>query len=271
MQGLLTTPRIRRAVVRAIAPLFASILTSSIASAATITVTGTGDTIAVDGFVTLREAITSINNGANVNSDVVAVGTYGTNDQIVFSIPGAGVHTITPVSALPATVVPVGINGYSQFGSSPNTLPLGDNAVILIELDGSLTSNSNGLTITAGSSLVQGLTIGKFLTGIELAAGGGNTVAGNFVGTDTAGAGARGNDIGIRVESANNTVGGIPPAARNVVSGNNVGVGINNVGAIGNFVKGNFIGTDATGTAALPNFIGINIAGETTNTTVGGS
>ena len=32
------------------------------ASGATITVTGTGDTIAVDGVVTLREAITSANN-----------------------------------------------------------------------------------------------------------------------------------------------------------------------------------------------------------------
>ena len=38
---------------------------------ANITVTGTGDTIAVDGLVTLREAITSANNNANVNADVV--------------------------------------------------------------------------------------------------------------------------------------------------------------------------------------------------------
>ena len=85
--------------------------------AATLTVTGAGDTIAVDGVVTLREAITSANNNANVNADVVAVGTYGT-DTINFNISGAGVKTITPGSTLPAITDPLTINGYSQPGSS---------------------------------------------------------------------------------------------------------------------------------------------------------
>jgi len=43
------------------------------ARAATVTVTSTGDTVAVDGGVTLREALQSVNAGANVNADVVAV------------------------------------------------------------------------------------------------------------------------------------------------------------------------------------------------------
>ena len=47
---------------------------AQVSSAATITVTGTGDAVFVDGSVSLREAIASINGGANVNSDVVAVG-----------------------------------------------------------------------------------------------------------------------------------------------------------------------------------------------------
>src|SRR5687768_2392789 len=55
---------------------------------ATLTVTGTGDTIAVDGAVTLREAITSANNNASVNDDVVADGDYGP-DTIRFNIPAA--------------------------------------------------------------------------------------------------------------------------------------------------------------------------------------
>ena len=61
---------------------------------ATITVTSAGDAIAADSGVTLREAITSINNGADLNADVVASGAYGTNDTIEFNIPGAGVQTI---------------------------------------------------------------------------------------------------------------------------------------------------------------------------------
>src|SRR5262249_1614526 len=53
---------------------------------ATITVTSTGNALLVNSAVSLREAITSINNGANVNTDVVAVGAYGTNDTILFNV-----------------------------------------------------------------------------------------------------------------------------------------------------------------------------------------
>src|SRR5262245_12700986 len=105
-----------------------------VAESATITVTDTGDTIAVDGFVTLREAITSANNNADVNADVVAVGAYGT-DTINFNIAGTGVHAIAPFPALPTITDPVIIDGYTQPGSAENTLAAdGDDAVLLIEL-----------------------------------------------------------------------------------------------------------------------------------------
>src|SRR2546423_12837084 len=105
------------------------------ASAATITVTDIGDTISVDGKVTLREAITSANNNASINTDVSSQnpGAYGT-DAINFNIPGAGVHTISPTAALPVITGPLSINGYTQGGSHENTLPNGDNAVLQIQL-----------------------------------------------------------------------------------------------------------------------------------------
>jgi uncharacterized repeat protein (TIGR01451 family) len=92
---------------------------------ATITVTGTGDTIAVDGAVTLREAIQSIDQGSDVNSDVTAhrTGTYGTNDTIVFNIPGTGVHTINITSALPAITRTMLIDGTTQATNSGDTPP----------------------------------------------------------------------------------------------------------------------------------------------------
>src|SRR6266850_244564 len=81
------------------------------AHAATITVTGTGDTIAVDGLATLREALTSFNNQADVNADATTnrVGTYaslagGTPDVIHFNIAGAGVQTISNTSAEPTII-----------------------------------------------------------------------------------------------------------------------------------------------------------------------
>ena len=100
-----------------------------------IVVTGTGDSMMVDGLVTLREALTSINNGTDLNADVIATGTYGTNDTINFNIAGAGVRTIAPSSPLPTVVKPAAINGYSQPGSSANTLTNSDS---LTNTDGPL-------------------------------------------------------------------------------------------------------------------------------------
>jgi hypothetical protein len=165
---------------------------SSVAAAAVITVTGAGDTIAVDGLVTLREAITSINDGANVNAEVVAVGAYGTNDTINFNIPGAGVHTIQPTSALPAVTKPVTIDGYSQGAATPNSLAVGNNAVLLIEIDGSNAGSISAglLAIGGGNSTVKGLVINGALGGssygLEIE-GVGNTVTGNFIGSDPTG------------------------------------------------------------------------------------
>src|SRR5947207_15233320 len=80
-----------------------------------ITVTGTGDTVATDGIVTLREAITAAN--TNAASGDAAAGTPGL-DTIDFNIPGAGVQTITPGTDLPTITDPVTIEGYTQPGSS---------------------------------------------------------------------------------------------------------------------------------------------------------
>src|SRR5262245_17296692 len=77
---------------------------------AAILVTTTADNATVDGSVSLREAILSINQGANVNADVNAVGPYGTDDTIQFAIPGTGVQTINLNSALPALTAAVTIN-----------------------------------------------------------------------------------------------------------------------------------------------------------------
>src|SRR6267378_3823963 len=80
---------------------------------ATYTVTSTATTNALG---TLRRAINDANSTPGF-------------DTIMFNIPGAGLHTINLTSALPAIMYPVMIDGYSQAGSSVNTLAVGDNAV----------------------------------------------------------------------------------------------------------------------------------------------
>jgi hypothetical protein len=233
------------------------------ASAATVTVTGNGDTVTVDGQVTLREAIASINGGANFNADVVAVGAYGTSDTINFAI-GSGVQTIAPAGfQLPTLTVPVVINGTTQpgFAGTP-----------IIVLDGaSAGAFSRGLTINGGNSTVRGLVIHRFFYGIELNTGGGNTVAGNYIGLNAAGTAAMPNiDSGILVESGsnNNVIGGATALDRNVISGH-TGNGIQAQTSTGITILGNFIGTNVAGTAALGNGIGINA--NLPNATIGGT
>ncbi|HEC33286.1 MAG TPA: hypothetical protein ENI37_01045, partial [Chloroflexi bacterium] len=82
-----------------------------------------------------------------------------------------------------------------------------------------------------------------------------NTVIGNYVGTDLSGTAAMGNRDGIHVGGAShNTVGGVTPGTRNLISGNDhFGLYIAGQGAEENVVIGNFIGTDATGGTALGN------------------
>src|SRR6185295_10109420 len=87
---------------------------SGLASAKTITVTSTADIVAVDGVITLREAMTAAN--TNAASGDAPAGDPGV-DTIKFNIAGGGVKTITLLSALPpVTSDPIIIDGTSQPG-----------------------------------------------------------------------------------------------------------------------------------------------------------
>ncbi len=263
------------------------ILDDETINAATFLVSNTNDS----GPGSLRQAILD----ANARS--------GT-DFIKFNIPGSGVHTIRPLTPLPVITSPVTIDGYSQPGSSPNTLAVGDNAVLLIELDGTSSANTNipGIHISAGNSIVQGLIIGHlgFGAGILLDTNGGNLIAGNFIGTNASGTSAAGNIWGVRIASenttpllpsadlkgsSNNVIGGTTPAARNLISGNETGVFIDNAHSIyepfisldqpsnNNRILGNYIGLAANGTTALSNTTGIviNTVGNIVGTTAAGA
>jgi titin len=96
----------------------------------------------------------------------------------------------------------------------------------------------------------------------------GNTIAGNYIGTDASGtvALANGGNGIIMGETTDMMIGGGLPAARNVISANG-GDGIY-VGDTSTtiHIAGNYIGTDASGTAALGNANnGILIAGSALN------
>jgi CSLREA domain-containing protein len=85
----------------------------------------------------------------------------------------------------------------------------------------------------------------------------GNQVVGNLIGTNRGGDAALGNGIGVQVFGSRNSVGTGAAGAGNVVSGNEVGVSIEQ--GAGNRVLGNRIGTSADGSAAVPNRVGLGL------------
>ena len=203
-----------------------------------LTVTTNGDAVDdTDSVNSFREAILCSNSTVGL-------------DTIAFNIPGAGIHTISPATALPTITDPVFIDGYSQPGSALNTSLAGINAVLQIELSGiSAGAGADGLLIVAGDSTVRGLAINGFGgDGIRLTTKGRNTIIGNFLGTSASGAVSNGNNDGIQADgSCDNVIGRAAAADRNLISLNNDdGIDFRN-GANGNIVRGNLIGTDVTG------------------------
>jgi hypothetical protein len=204
----------------------------------------------------LRQAIEDVNADTGTGADTIN-----------FNIPGSGVQLIQPLSQLPTiTAHPVLIDGYTQPGASPDTNDptLGDNAVLLVELDGSQAGPSaSGLTLLASDSTIRGLVINRFSNNgivINGPTAARDVIAGNFIGTDPSGTLARSNGVdplttsGIWVQNAaNNTIGGPAAADRNLISGN-TGCGVTIlINSSGNLVAGNFIGTTAAGDSPLGN------------------
>jgi hypothetical protein len=177
-------------------------------------------------------------------------------NQIVFAIPGPGVHKID----LSKTLLEVGffitIDGYTQPGASPNTLSVGDNAVILIQLDGGgpFATRSGGLRLGTGcvlrglsitgfsgpSATRAAIDIGNFIDGDNY-----NSIEGNFIGLLPDGVTLSGNDYGIYFSGFGNenVIGGNTPAERNIISGNRTGL----YALFNSTIVGNYFGTDATG------------------------
>ena len=236
------TPRLASLVLATIGLIF---IFSDVAQASTFVVTNTNSS----GAGSLAQAILDAN--GNPGPDVIS-----------FNISGSGVHTISPTNQLPPLTDPVTIDGYTQPGASPNTLAVGSDAKLLIELSGALANSVYGLKLTGGNSTITGLIINRFNSrGIDIELKGGNVVAGNFIGTNASGTAAfprPNNGIGIYVTTPNNTIGGLMPGDRNVVSGNGNasggrGIYLDTSGATGNKVIGNYIGTTASGMLPIEN------------------
>ena len=189
----------------------------------------------------------------------------------------------------------LGAGGNRVYGSTIGTDRAGSTA-----LSNGLAALNNGIGVfvngAAGNfiggdgpgqgNLISGnATAGVYIFG-RFAAG--NTVAGNLIGTDSAGRRplfATGStpiqQVGVLINQApgldlqgaspgpGNTIGGPVSGARNVISGNQVGIQISGSDARGNVVFGNFVGPNASGGPGAGNTVGVYINGAPGNVVAG--
>jgi alpha-tubulin suppressor-like RCC1 family protein len=220
-----------------------------------IVVTTVDDVVnASDGVTSLREAINTANSTSGAQT-------------IEFNIPGTGVQTIAPATTLPnLTDDGTTIDATTQPGYAGTPLI----AIAPVSAAGGQTL---GLIINGSNCVVRGLALNANFANIRIRGvnASNNTVRDCYIGLNADGtaavpcfkgidlaAGAKNNHIGV--------AGGV-----NVISGNDIGVSIMDVGTTGNLVQANLIGTSPSGISSMPNQRGVWIQNGATGNVVGGN
>ncbi|MBX9581092.1 MAG: hypothetical protein K2X87_12355, partial [Gemmataceae bacterium] len=217
-----------------------------------------------------------------------AAGTTALVDYAVllnFTLGTAAVNTIGGTAPgagnlIGGTAAGIGMSDAAGFVVQGNTIGLNAagtaglaGAGAGVELIFDSTGNLIGGTAPGAGNVISG----NGGDGVRLTLGSaGNTVQGNLIGTDAAGAAAVPNGasgVVISDGATGNTVGGTAPGAGNVLSGNaHRGVWIIGAGTADNLVAGNVIGLNAAGTAAVGNgFSGVRVDGGAADNTIGGA
>ncbi len=181
------------------------------------------------------------------------------NGPVVSGI-GYGVDLENSVDNLvQANLIGTDATGESPFGNGTAGIELGSGAF----------SNTIGGTSSGAGNVISGnsgdgirIAMSTFLENPEP----GNVIQGNMIGVDRTGTKALGNAVfGIELSQSSpaNTIGGVSPAAGNVISGNGasgiaigtvqITIGVMSSSSPGNIIENNFIGTDITGKSAIGN------------------
>jgi photosystem II stability/assembly factor-like uncharacterized protein len=138
--------------------------------------------------------------------------------------------------------------------------PLGNgNGIEIFNLSGPASSHNVIGGIEPGA---RNVISGNSAEGIETG-GIGTIIEGNYIGTDVTGNAKVGNSFGVYFNGgAGSVLGGTTPAARNIISGNSVGIRTGISGSTPPVkIQGNYIGTNAAGTAKVGNDIGLVASG----------
>ena len=238
--------------------------------------------------------------GSGVHSIAPATGLPAITDPVILDATTQPGYAGTPLIELNGTAVPANglnlntgdsvIRGFTinRFGNGISVQGTNNRIEanwLGLNAAGTATSpNGNGVIVNSSGNTIGGVTAaarnvisGNTIAGVQIAAPAAraNVVTGNYIGTDPAGVVDLGNlQAGLIIVGEANVIGGLTPAERNIISGNNqTGVRLA-LGASANIIQGNFIGTDVSGTLPLANgegvSVGVNGASSASSNTIGG-
>ena len=159
------------------------------------------------------------------------------------------------------------VYGLIYYGNSPYNSCIG-NYIGVDKTGNNKLPNATGICVDGGAHhnpIVNNVLSGNLAYGIFIVTTGTyyNELKGNKIGTNATGTDSVPNQIGVILGGGTkyNTIGGISPADRNIISGNYFdGIEVADSSTMYNNIIGNYIGTDISGTLPIPNYIGIGLA-----------
>lgn len=171
--------------------------------------------------------------GCSLRAAVQEANALGGNPTITFNIPGAGVHTISSDSGIPAITTAMTIDATTQPGYSGTPL-------IEVQGTGLVT---NGFTVNAAATL-RGLSISRYDLSLIAVNAASTVIEDNYIGVAPSGTtGFSDNGNGILITTGNVTI------RNNVIASTGVDVFV--TGGSGSVIESNYIGLKADGNSAI--------------------
>jgi CSLREA domain-containing protein len=261
-----------------VAASFSNAAVAAEATPLTFTVNSTADSF----DSTNGDGVCAGPDGCTLRAALTEASLHAGPDMVAFGIPGPGIKTITIGSLLPSLnddTGPTTVDGYTQPGAVPNTDPLVSNAAIRIQIKGANTG-IDGFFVSSAANTVRGIALFGLRRSFMILGQGAhhNIIAGNFVGTDSAGTYVapiritNGNGVALGETASYNQIGGTAPADRNVISGSGSnGVRLDGEGTDRNNFYNNLIGLGPAGSTSVRNFShGIDLNANTASNVIGG-